>query len=87
MKVVAVNRMKDAQVRYPAAHNHLNGWLQIIGNSDFFSEQELRETFGDMRGFNYQYKFPIPETTLLVHTLINFESQIAYIEEIKPGNH
>ncbi len=86
MKVVAINKIKDAQLRYPAAQHHLYGWYQILKNSDFFNERDLRSTFGDMRGFNFQYKFPIPETTLLVHTLINFESQVAFIEEIKPGN-
>ncbi|TQV87874.1 hypothetical protein [Aliikangiella coralliicola] len=87
MKVVAINRLKEAQIKYPAAHRHLYGWYQILRHGDFFSEKALRATFGDMRGFNYQYKFPIPETTLLVHTLINFESQVAFIEDIKPGNH
>ena len=87
MKVVAINRIKDAQIRYPAAHNHLQGWFQIVSRGEFRSERELRAAFGDMRGFNYSYKFPIPETTLLVHTLIHFESQVTLIEEIKPGNH
>lgn len=87
MKVVAINRIKEAQQRYPAAQNHLQGWYQILSQGDFKSERDLRTTFGDIRGFNYQFKFPVPETTLLIHTLINFESQVAYIEEIKPGNH
>lgn len=87
MKVVAVNKLKHAQQRYPAAQNNLYGWYQILSRGSFPSELELRDTFGDMRGFNYEYKFPIPETTLLVHTLINFESQVVYIDEIKPGHH
>ncbi len=87
MKVVAAHRIKEAQAKYPGAELQLLGWYQILSQSEFNSEQELRETFGDMRGFNYHYKFPIPDTTLLVHTLINFEAQVAYIEEVKPGNH
>lgn len=87
MKVVATKKIKDAQSRYPAADKHLCAWFLIMSRGDFYSEQDLRATFGDMRGFNHQYKFPIPETTLLVHTLINFESQVAFIDEIKPGNH
>lgn len=87
MNVVAIDKIKEAQVRYPAARENLEGWYQILSFSNFYSEEDLKATFGDMRGFNYKYKFPIPESTLLVHTLINFESQVAYIEEIKPGNH
>jgi mRNA-degrading endonuclease HigB of HigAB toxin-antitoxin module len=87
LKVVAINRIKEAQARYPAASEKLAGWYQILSQGDFYSEKALLSTFGDMRGFNYQYRFPIPETTLLVHTLLNFESQVAYIDEIKPGNH
>ncbi len=87
MRVVATQKLKEAKLRYPAAHWHLDGWYQIIKQGDFFSESDLRATFGDMRGFNFQFKFPIPETTLLVYTLINFESQVAYIDTIKPGHH
>lgn len=87
MKVVSINRIKDAQKRYPAARDKLAGWYQILSQSTFKSEKALLSTFGDMRSFNYQYRFPIPETTLLIHTLLNFESQVAFIEEIKPGNH
>ena len=87
LRIIATQKLREAQQRYPAAHMHLDGWYQIISQSDFGSEHALRATFGDIRGFNFQYKFPIPETTLLVHTLINFESQVAYIDTIKPGNH
>lgn len=86
MKVVAIDRVKDAQIKYPSAHEHLLGWLQIMSHTDFYSEAELRAAFGDMRGFNFQFKFPIPESNLLVHTLINFEAQVVLVEEIKPGN-
>ncbi|WP_210330355.1 hypothetical protein [Aliikangiella sp. G2MR2-5] len=87
LRVVATEKIKEAQQRYPAAHMHLDGWYQIVSQTSFLTEHALRATFGDIRGFNFQYKFPIPETTLLVHTLINFESQVAYIEQIRPGNH
>ena len=87
MKVVAINRIKEAQQRYPAAQSHLQGWYQIVSQGEFKSEQALRTTFGSIRGFNHEFKFPVPETTLLIHTLINFESQVAFIDEIKPGNH
>jgi len=87
VKVVAIDRIKEAQQRYPAAQNHLLGWYQIVSQGDFKNEQELRTTFGDVRGFNHEFKFPVPETTLLIHTLINFESQVALVEEIKPGSH
>lgn len=87
MNVVAVDKIEEAQVRYPAARKNLEGWYQILSLGDFHSEEDLRATFGDMRGFNYRYKFPIPESALLVYTLINFESQVAYIEEIKADHH
>ncbi len=86
MQVVAVDKIKEAQVRYPSANTHLMGWLQILTHAEFKSESDLRVTFGDIRGFNFEFKFPIPETTISVHTLINFESQVVYIVDIKPGN-
>ena len=73
--------------RYPGASDELIGWYQIVNQTDFYSEQSVASAFGEMRGFDYQYKFPIPGTTLLVHTLINFESQVLLIKQIKPGNH
>jgi mRNA-degrading endonuclease HigB of HigAB toxin-antitoxin module len=86
LQVVAINRLADARLQYPASDDSLQGWYQILSQGEFKSEAELKSTFGDMRGFNHQFKFPIPESRLLVHTLINFETQIAYIEKIKPGN-
>ncbi|MDH5628797.1 MAG: type II toxin-antitoxin system HigB family toxin [Gammaproteobacteria bacterium] len=87
MVVVASDRVKEAQLRYPGADHYLQGWYQILSKGSFKSEAALKVVFGDIRGFSHQYRFPIPESTLLVHTLINFESQVALIEEIKPGNH
>ncbi len=86
LQVVAINRLIQARVQYPTSDDNLQGWYQILSQGDFRTEDELKSTFGDMRGFNHQFKFPIPDSRLLVHTLINFESQIAYIEKIKPGN-
>ncbi|WP_196139427.1 type II toxin-antitoxin system HigB family toxin [Aliikangiella sp. G2MR2-5] len=87
MKVVAINKLTEAQSKYPAAQDYLKGWYQIVSRGDFSSEEDLRATFGDMRGFNVAFRFPIPKTTLLVHTLIDFKAQVALIEDIKPGNH
>ena len=87
MRVVSTKKLIEAEERYPAAIEHLQGWYQIMKQGEFYSEQSLRDAFGDMRGFNYEFRFPIPNTTLLVHTLINFESQVSLINEVKPGNH
>lgn len=84
MKVVAIGKIKDAQQRYPAAHNHLSGWYQVVSQSDFHSDEALKATFGNIRGFNHEYKFPVSETTLQISVLVNFESQVALIEGIKP---
>jgi|GEM_PF-1551467 len=87
LKIIATNRLNQALIEYPNADKSLRGWYQIISQGEFYSETALRATFGDMRGYNYEFKFPIPDSALLVHTLINFESQVAYIDHIHPGNH
>lgn len=87
MKVVAINCLREAQKKYPGARDLLQGWYQLLSRGEFRNEGALKSTFGDMRGFNYEYKFPVPETTLLIYTLINFETQVAFIDAIKPGNH
>ena len=87
MRVVAVNRLRQAQEKYPAAKKHLEGLCHILSQGDFYSEISLRDTFGDVRSFNHSYRFPIPETMLLVHAKINFEAQVALVELVLPGNH
>ena len=87
MKVVAAKRLIDAQSRYPSAHEHIQGWYQIINQTDFDSPEDLRSVFGDMRGFNSSFKFPIPESKLLAHTTINFAARVVLINDVIPGNH
>jgi len=87
LKVVAVNRIIEAQERYPKAYQHLQGWYQIMRESKFRSPEELRKTFGDIRGFNSSFKFPIPETTLLARTFINFEAQVVLVDDVVAGKH
>lgn len=87
MIVVASQRIKDAQLRYPTASQHLLGWYQIISKGDFYTEKALKNTFGNLQVFNYNYKFTIPENRLLINALINFESQVAFIDEIKPSSY
>ncbi len=86
MKIVAINKFTQARLQYPASEENLCGWFHIISKGNFDSENSLRSVFGDIRGFEYRFKFPIPESSLLVHTLINFESQVALIEMIKSGH-
>lgn len=87
MKVVAVNRILEAQAKYPSAHEDLQGWYQIISQTDFKSPEDLRNVFGDMRGFASSFKFPIPGSTLLAHTLVNFSAKVILVGKIAPGNH
>ena len=87
MKIIAAEKIIDAQSRYPSVHDHLQGWYQIVSETDFSSQEELREVFGDMRGFNSSFKFPIPESNLLAHTMINFDAKVLLVEDIVPGNH
>ncbi len=87
MIVLAVDKLVEAQIKYPSAINHLQGWYQIVCQTDFDSAESLREAFGDMRGFNSSFKFPIPVSNLLVHTTVNFAAKLIIIEEIKPGSH
>ena len=86
MKVVAINRIIEAQTLYPDAYKCIYGWYQIMSQGEFKSEQSLKSTFGNLTGVNHRFEFPIPETDLLVHTLINFESQVAYIDKISPSS-
>lgn len=87
MKVVAVNKLIEAQARYPSADSLLRGWYQIVRYTNFDSPEELRSVFGDMRGFNTSFKFPIPESNLLAYTSINFNAKVLLIEQVIPGNH
>ena len=87
LKVIAVNKLIEAQARYPSVVSHLRGWYQIVRFTNFDTPEELRRVFGDMRGFNTSYKFPIPESNLLAYTSINFSAKVILIEQIIPGNH
>jgi len=87
MNVLSVNKLYDAQTKYPSALKYLQGWYQIVKQTDFASADALRESFGDMRGFSSSFKFPIPVSSLLAHTTINFDAKVLIIEDIKPGNH
>lgn len=86
MNIVATNEFAKARLHYPSSDENLRGWYQILSQSEFFTEKSLRSVFGDIRGYNQRFKFPIPDSSLLIHTLINFESQVVLIEEIKSGN-
>jgi mRNA-degrading endonuclease HigB of HigAB toxin-antitoxin module len=86
LKIVAINKFAQARLQYPASEENLCGWLQIMSKAKFESESSLRSAFGDIRGFEHRFKFPIPDSSLLIHTLINFESQVAMIEMIKSGH-
>ncbi len=85
MNVIATNKLKKAQQLYPSATETLLGWYQIIKQSKFLSENDLKASFGDLYSFNHQFEFQVPGTTLLIYTLINFETQVAYIQKIQPG--
>jgi len=85
MIVVPRNKISQAQELFPAANDNLIGWYQIIKQSAFACEEELSETFGSLNPFKNQYEFKIPGSTLLVHTIVNFETQVAYIDRIQPG--
>ena len=87
MNIVATHKLKDALSRYPAANSALIGWYQVLNQGKFQSEQSMHSTFGGMHDGDYQYRFPIPGSSLLVHALVNFESQVLFIEQIKPGKH
>ena len=87
MNILSINKLHDAQSKYPSAIKQLQGWYQVVKQTDFASADALRETFGDMRGFRSSFKFPIPVSSLLAYTTINFDAKVLIIEEIKPGNH
>ncbi len=85
MIVVPKNKIANAQELYPAANEKLLGWYQVIKEGKFRSDTELKETFGQLNQFENKFAFKIPGTTLLVHTVLNFETQVAYIKKIQPS--
>jgi mRNA-degrading endonuclease HigB of HigAB toxin-antitoxin module len=87
LNIVATHKLSEALSKYPSANNALIGWFQTVNQGDFYSEHSMRSTFGQMHGRDYQYRFPIPGSTLLIHALVNFQSQVLFIDQIKPGNH
>lgn len=87
MNILAVDKLVEAQIKYPSAVQYLQGWYQIVRQTDFASPTALREAFGDMRGFRSSYKFPIPVSSLLVCTTTNFGAKLVIIEEVKSGSH
>ncbi len=86
MIVIAIDKLTKAQQLYPTATETLLGWYQIIKQSKFLSERDLRASFGDIYSFGRQFEFQVPGTTLLISTLINFETQVAYIKKIQPSH-
>ncbi len=85
MIVIAKDKLEEAQVLYPSATETLLGWYQVIRQSQFLSESDLKASFGELYSFEQRFEFRVPGTTLLIYTLINFETQVAYIEKIQPG--
>ncbi len=85
MKVIATDKLIKAQQLYPSATETLLGWYQIIKQSKFPSENDLKISFGELYSFGRQFEFRVPGTTLLIYTLINFETQVAYIQKIQPS--
>ena len=86
MNVIATDKLTKAQQLYPTATETLLGWYQIIKQSKFLSERDLKASFGDIYSFGRQFEFQVPGTTLLIYTLISFETQVAYIQKIQPGH-
>jgi mRNA-degrading endonuclease HigB of HigAB toxin-antitoxin module len=83
--VVAKNRLVKALEIYPTANQPLLGWYKIMKESEFSSEHDLRETFKTLNQFKDQFDFCVPGTNLQIRTLINFDTQVTYIETIRPS--
>ena len=85
MIVVAKNRLVKAIELHPSANQVLLGWYKIISDSNFSSEHDLRSTFSNLNSSNDQYDFSVPGTNLQIRTMINFDTQVTYIEAIQPS--
>ena len=83
--IVAKNKLTKAIDIHPIAREFLLGWYKIVSESKFFTEQDLKSTFSDIRCDNDQFDFSIPGTRLQICTSINFDTQVTYIEMIRPG--
>ena len=85
MIVVAKNKLMKALEMHPIANQPLLGWYKIISESSFNSESELRSTFKNLSCANEQIDFSVPGTDLHIRTLINFDTQVTLIENIRPS--
>ncbi len=85
MIVVAKNRLVKALEVYPTANQPLLGWYKIMSESEFNTENDLRDTFKTLNQFKDQFDFSVPGTNLQIRTLINFDTQVTYIEKIRPS--
>jgi len=83
--VVAKNKLVKAIEIHPTANQSLLGWYKIISESEFLSERDLKTTFVGLNSFNDQFYFSVPGTNLQIRTLINFDTQVTYIETIRPS--
>jgi mRNA-degrading endonuclease HigB of HigAB toxin-antitoxin module len=85
MKVVTTNQFKQALHKFPVESQNLLGWYKVIAHSSFASEQEIKQTFGGIENQNNTFIFPIPRSSVMVHVKVNYDSQVALIMKIKPG--
>ncbi|MBV1911435.1 MAG: type II toxin-antitoxin system HigB family toxin [Kangiellaceae bacterium] len=85
MIVVSRNKLVNALEMHPTANQSLLGWYKVISESKFSSEQDLRTTFSGINSREDRFDFSIPGTDLQIRTLINFDTQVTYIETIRPS--
>lgn len=85
MKVIAVGHLLEAKENYPGTADAINGWLQILTNSDFHSAQELTETFPRVTSEGDFYYFPLASLPLQICARIDFPSKVVLVNHVQPA--
>lgn len=86
MIVVPKLKLKRAQETYPSAKEKLLGWYQVMRRSKFITKEALIATFGELKQYDNRFQFQIPGSSLQIRAIINFETQVTYIERIVPSH-
>jgi len=82
LKVLAVNKIIQAQKDYSKYDEFLLGWYQVVSKTNFNSIDDLKQTFGQTVFCQSNYIMPIPHSKLVAKVFINFSAHVLLINEI-----
>lgn len=82
LKVLAIDKVIQAQKNYTNECDYLLGWYQVISQTNFNCLDDLNKTFGKVIYNQSIYFLPIPKSNLMAKVFINFSANVALINEI-----